>query len=35
MKDTTLLFALTDLDGIRSRDPVRLVLVPCPISRRK
>ena len=28
MKDTTLLFTLTDTDGIKSRDPVRLVLVP-------
>jgi len=27
-KDTTLLFTLTDTDGIRSRDPVRLVLTP-------
>lgn len=29
-KDTTLLFTLTDVDGIRSRDPVRLMLVPLP-----
>ena len=28
MKDTTLLFTLTDSDHIRSRDPVRLALVP-------
>jgi hypothetical protein len=28
MEDTTLLFTLTDADGIRSRDPVRLVLTP-------
>ena len=27
MKDTTLLFTLTDADGIKGRDPVRLVLV--------
>jgi hypothetical protein len=27
MADTTLLFTLTDADGIKSRDPVRLVLV--------
>ena len=27
-KDTTLLFTLTDSDGIKSRDPVRLALVP-------
>ena len=30
LKDTTLLFTLTDTDGIRSRDPVRLALVPLP-----
>lgn len=30
MKDMTLLFTLTDADGIRSRDPVRLMLVPLP-----
>jgi hypothetical protein len=29
-KDTTLLFNLTDSDGIKSRDPVRLVLVAVP-----
>ncbi len=28
LKDTTLLFGLTDVDGIRGRDPVRLALVP-------
>ena len=28
MKDTTLLFTLTDSDNIQSRDPVRLALVP-------
>ena len=28
VKDTTLLFTLTDTDGIKGRDPVRLVLVP-------
>ena len=27
MKDTTLLFTLTDTDGITSREPVRLALV--------
>jgi hypothetical protein len=30
LKDTTLLFTLTDADGIRGRDPVRLALVPLP-----
>jgi hypothetical protein len=30
LKDTTLLFTLTDSDGIRGRDPVRLSLVPLP-----
>jgi hypothetical protein len=30
LKDTTLLFTLTDSDGIRGRDPVRLALVPLP-----
>ena len=30
MADTTLLFTLTDTDGIQSRDPVRLMLVPMP-----
>ena len=30
MKDTTLLFTLTDTDGIKSRDPVRLALAPLP-----
>ena len=30
MKDTTLLFTLTDTDGIKGREPVRLVLVPLP-----
>jgi hypothetical protein len=30
MKDVTLLFTLTDTDGITSRDPVRLVLTPLP-----
>jgi hypothetical protein len=28
--DTTLLFTLTDADGIESREPVRLMLVPTP-----
>jgi hypothetical protein len=28
LKDTTLLFTLTDTDGIRGRDPVRVSLVP-------
>jgi hypothetical protein len=28
MQDVTLLFTLTDTDGIKSRDPVRLVLTP-------
>ena len=30
MEDTTLLFTLTDADGIKSRDPVRLMLVAVP-----
>jgi hypothetical protein len=30
MTDTTLLFTLTDTDGIESREPVRLMLVPTP-----
>jgi hypothetical protein len=30
MKDATLLFTLTDGDGIKSREPVRLTLVPLP-----
>ncbi len=30
LKDTTLLFALTDADGLKGREPVRLVLVPTP-----
>lgn len=30
MKDVTLLFTLTDTDGIKSRDPVRLALAPLP-----
>jgi hypothetical protein len=30
LKDTTLLFTLTDTDGIRNRDPVRLALVALP-----
>ncbi len=30
LKDTTLLFTLTDTDGIKSREPVRLALVPLP-----
>ncbi len=30
LTDTTLLFTLTDADGIRSRDPVRLALVAVP-----
>jgi hypothetical protein len=30
MADTTLLFTLTDTDGIQSREPVRLMLVPTP-----
>ena len=29
-KDTTLLFTLTDVDGIRSREPVRLLLAAMP-----
>ena len=28
--DTTLLFTLTDTDGLQSREPVRLMLVPTP-----
>ena len=30
MQDTTLLFTLTDSDGIQSREPVRLSLVAVP-----
>ena len=30
MNDTTLLFTLTDTDGIKSREPVRVALVPTP-----